>query len=368
MISVLLASCRSSVDPALDSTQGEKHVVSLIEKQGKSSLSGISGALPASQETATLPDSSETPIDETQESMPPTSAPRPTATPAPAAITTPTPLAVPGSSVTVPYAEIFPGGSEMSRNRPLDFAIKTNFSSTISTMLLLSGFLTYQGQDIPAESGCGLIPEESQARLTWIPEPSLLEPGDHSFNDWGHILPEYIPVDATHITVMFTISRQSDAAIEYCIQKTYRLTDEPAIPPPPDDPAAIKVMGTAFWPEGPTVDRTRAFDFGARLDFESIVMTQVRMLVFFTYPGQELPGESSCMSGQAPEQSGGTRFNTGGATRMWTGISRFERSFSSTWDDPGDATHLVMWLLLEGMSGQPIYCWQKVLELSPPVQ
>ncbi|MBN1427975.1 MAG: hypothetical protein JXB07_06290 [Anaerolineae bacterium] len=339
-----------------------------MDTQAKSSLSGLSGTLSVSVETATPPDGSTTPDDGTQEGPTSTATPMPSATFMPTDIATPTPSAVPAPLVTVSYAEIFPGGSEMSRNRPLDFAVKADFSSTVGTMSLLSGFLTYQGQNPPIEATCGQIPAESQARLTWGPEPSLREQGGYSIADWGHLHAEYIPTDATHFTAMFTISRQADAIVEYCIQKTYVLIDEPGIPTPADDPSAIKVIGITFWPDASTVDRSSDFNFGARLDFESIIMTQVRMLVFYIKQGQEIPGESTCMSGLVPEQSEGTHFNTGSATRMWTGISRFERAYTYSASAPDDATHLVMWLLLEGMSGQPILCRQKVIELFPTGQ
>ena len=97
-------------------------------------------------------------------------------------------------------------------------------------------------------------------------------------------------------------------------------------------------------------------------------MTQVRLLAFFTYQGQDIPGEAACMSGQMPGQSGGTFWSTGSSTRMSTGINHFEQPYTYSAAAPDDATHLVMWLMLEGVSGQPILCWQKVIELSPVSQ
>lgn len=377
-MALALASCQGAVDLSSSSAQDGEEMARLTDKQNENGFDGLKSILHGKKKGTATPEA-----DNTQEATTPTPMPLPifTSTPTPTPLPIPTsaptqlptatapPLSTePAAPVTVSYAEIFPGGSEMSRGRPLDFAIKAEFNSSVSTELFVRGFFIYQGQQVPAGSTCGQIPERSLAGFTWSPAPSVFGPGNQSFNDWGYIAQESMPVDATHLTVLFAIKTRSDSTIRYCLQKTYLLIDEPPVPPATADPSSIKVMSVMFWPDTGMIDRYGTRDFGARLDFESIVMSQARLLAFFIYQGQEIPGEMTCLSGQMPGQSGGTFWITGISTRMWTGVNRFEQPYIYSAAAPNNATHLVMWLLLEEASGRPILCWQKVIELSPVSQ
>jgi len=57
---VLLASCRGAADLSADGARDREQIANLIGKQGKSSLSEISGTLPADGQTAVPPDGSAT--------------------------------------------------------------------------------------------------------------------------------------------------------------------------------------------------------------------------------------------------------------------------------------------------------------------
>jgi hypothetical protein len=116
------------------------------------------------------------------------------------------------------------------------------------------------------------------------------------------------------------------------------------------------------------LDRASTFDFGVRYDFESIIMNQVRLLAFFTYQGEDIPADSACMSGQMPGRGSEVFWSTGSSTRFWTGISHFEQTYSYDASAPQDATHLVMWLMLNDSYNRPTLCQQKVFELSPAAQ
>lgn len=119
-----------------------------------------------------------------------------------------------------------------------------------------------------------------------------------------------------------------------------------------------------FWPDVPVLDRSSTVGFGARIKFESSITTRARMLAFYTYQGESTPGESACMSQQMPGRSGEMFWSTGTYTELAPGTRDFEQSYTYDHSAPGDATHLVMWLILSDTNNQSIACWQKVIELS----
>jgi hypothetical protein len=131
-----------------------------------------------------------------------------------------------------------------------------------------------------------------------------------------------------------------------------------------DKPSPLGIYSIQFWPDVPVVDRHATFDFGSRIDFESTVITKAYLLGFFTYQGEEVPGESTCMGRAMPGRGGEVFWSTGTATELAPGVNSFERNYVYDQSAPGDATHLVMWLMFLDADEQMLTCWQKVIELS----
>lgn len=362
---LLLVSCQGATQLSSSGVKDGEELVSLIDNRDENSLDEMRGVLPRRRATSTSghhrPRKTVTPM--------PSPTPVATSTPIPTPMPSDTPTAVPTEPtaspvplVTVSDIQIYPSGPEIAR---IEFVAMAQFSSPVNTAVSLMGFYVHQGQETPGESTCGQIPESSQASPVWNPPSLVYGPGEHSYVDWGYLPAETVPVDATHFVITLAIKAQPGDVPAYCTQQVLALGNEGIPALPPVDAAAIKVGDIAFWPDTAVVDRNGSFDFGARLDFESIIMNQVRLLVFFIYQGQDIPGEATCMSQQMPEQSGEVFWSTGASTRFWTGMSHFEQAYTYQAAAPDDATHLVMWLMLDDSYGRPVLCWQKVIELSP---
>jgi hypothetical protein len=128
----------------------------------------------------------------------------------------------------------------------------------------------------------------------------------------------------------------------------------------------LTVNSTQFWPDGPVLDRyAMALDFGSQIDFVGNIVTRARMLAFFTYEGEDVPGESVCMSQQMPGRGSEQFWSTGTYTELPIGANIFEQSYIYDSSAPDDALYLIMWLILTDTGDQAVACWQNVLELSP---
>lgn len=150
----------------------------------------------------------------------------------------------------------------------------------------------------------------------------------------------------------------------------YCQSDEfpPTPTPTPIAPSSLGVRSLQFWPETSVVDRYGTFDFGARVDFESTILTRAYLLAFLTYQGQAIPSQSTCMSRQMPQQSQQLFWSIGMPTEFMPGPNTFEQSYRYDHSAPGDATHLVMWMIFLDANDQALACWQQVIGLSPVSQ
>lgn len=130
-------------------------------------------------------------------------------------------------------------------------------------------------------------------------------------------------------------------------------------------PGPLVIHSVQFWPDGLRLDRYSTVDFGARINLDSSIVARVRLLAFFTYQGEDVPGALTCMSQHMPGRGNERFWSTGTSTELSPGANNFEQMYRYEQAAPDDATHLVMWLMLTDANDQSITCQQKVLELSP---
>jgi len=138
----------------------------------------------------------------------------------------------------------------------------------------------------------------------------------------------------------------------------------PTPTPIPTTVTPLVINSVQFWPDVSTLDRHTTVDFGAQINFESSIVTKPYMIAFFTYQGESIPGESTCMSRQMPGRGSEVFWSIGTATEKAPGVNDFEQGY--VYDDaaPNDATHLVMWLIIIDTNDQAVACQQKIIELS----
>ncbi|MBN1428731.1 MAG: PD40 domain-containing protein [Anaerolineae bacterium] len=142
---------------------------------------------------------------------------------------------------------------------------------------------------------------------------------------------------------------------------TSSLTSIPTELPPL---APWTIHSVQFWPDVTVMDRDATVDFGARLRIDNNIVIRARMLAFFTYQGEDIPGELACLSQQMPGRGSETFWSTGTFTELAPGSNNiFEQSYTYNKAAPSDATHLVMWLILADTNDQAVACWQKVIGL-----
>ncbi|MBN1310916.1 MAG: hypothetical protein JXB30_05795 [Anaerolineae bacterium] len=145
-------------------------------------------------------------------------------------------------------------------------------------------------------------------------------------------------------------------------------TSTPLLTPTPTPILAtstpLTINSVQFWPDVSMLDRYTTVDFGARINFESSIVTRARLLAFLTYQGESTPGTSACISQQMPGRGSELFWSTGTSTERTPGTNNFEQSYVYDNAAPNDATHLVMWLILTDTNDQAIACRQKIIELS----